>query len=91
MLTLARDLIELRRRLPDLCTGSYRTLAAPEGVWAWRRGDGVAVVLNMSGDAATLEGMQGPVLVGTDRGRDGESLGGVLTLRPWEGLVAEIV
>ena len=50
MLTLARDLIALRRRTPDLKSGSYETLAAPEGVWAWRRGDGVAVALNMSDD-----------------------------------------
>jgi alpha-glucosidase len=90
MLTLARDLIALRRRVPDLGTGSYKTLGAPDGVWAWRRGERVAVVLNMSGDDVALEGMRGHVLVGTDRERDGESYGDVLRLRAWEGLVAEL-
>ena len=39
MLTLARDLIALRRRTPDLQTGGYESLETPGGVWAWRRGD----------------------------------------------------
>ena len=40
VLTLARDLIALRRRTPELQTGAYASLAAPDGVWAWRRGCG---------------------------------------------------
>jgi alpha-glucosidase len=90
MLTLARDLISLRRRVPGLRTGSYETVAAPEGVWAWRRGGHVAVVLNMSDGGVILEGMRGHILIGTDRERDGESFRDVLTVGAWEGLVAEI-
>ena len=90
MLTLARDLIALRRRTDELRTGRYETLPAPEGVWAWRRGTGVAVVLNMSDRGVNLEGMQGHILIGTDHERDGEAFSDVLGLRPWEGLVAAI-
>ena len=39
MLHLARDLIALRRRSADLRLGDYRTLDAPDGVWAWSRGE----------------------------------------------------
>ena len=39
VLRLTRDLISLRRARADLRSGSYATLQAPEGVWAWRRGD----------------------------------------------------
>src|SRR5207249_2156317 len=42
-LNLCRDLIALRRRTPDLHAGAYTTLEAPEGAWAWRRGDSTCV------------------------------------------------
>ena len=45
--TLTRDLIALRREHADLHSGSYATLAAPDGVWAWRRGASIAVVVNL--------------------------------------------
>jgi alpha-glucosidase len=90
MLTLTRDLISLRRRTPDLRTGTYETIGAPEGSWAWRRGAHVAVVLNMSERAVVLEGMRGHVHIGTDRDRDGQPFAEVLRLREWEGVVAEI-
>ncbi len=65
MLTLARDLIGLRRRHPDLQSGEYETVPAPEGVWAWRRGQGVLVVLNMSDHDSTLPGTPGQIHIGT--------------------------
>ena len=47
-LHLVRDLIALRRAHADLRAGAYATLPAPDGAWAWRRGDGFAVALNLS-------------------------------------------
>ena len=89
MLHLARDLIALRRRTPDLQTGDYATLQAPPGVWAWRRGTHVLVALNMSDIDATLPGIHGVVRIGTDRRRDGEHVAGEVRLESWEGIVIE--
>jgi alpha-glucosidase len=93
VLSLARDLIALRRSRADLRTGGYAPLSTPPGVWAWRRGvgreAGLVVVLNLSDEEATVEGIEGRILVATDRGRDGESAGGGLSLAPWEGLIVE--
>jgi alpha-glucosidase len=89
VLALTRDLISLRRQSPDLYLGSYATMAAPEGVWAWRRGDHFAVILNLQDDPATLDGVGGQVRIGTDRRRDGESVGETVTVQGWEGLVIE--
>jgi glycosidase len=85
----AHDLLALRRRTPELQSGTYHCVAAPGGVWAWRRGDRLLVVLNLSGHAATLDAVDGHILVGTDRGRDGHTLSGPVDLREWEGLVIE--
>lgn len=90
-LTLVRDLIALRHRAPDLATGSYTTLEAPDGVWAWRRGNRHVVALNLADTGATVKGLTGRVVLGTDRHRDGSSLSGVARLAPWEGLVVELV
>jgi len=90
MLTLARDLIALRNRSPELHAGRYETMAASAGVWAWRRGDGVIVVLNLSDDDATLGGTSGRISVATDRSRDGEPFDDDLSVRAWEGVIAEI-
>ena len=89
MLALARDLISLRKRTDDLSLGRYQTVASPDGVWAWRRGDSVLVVLNMSETSADLEGIWGRIVIGTMRTRDGETVNGVLRLGQWEGLVIE--
>jgi alpha-glucosidase len=90
MLNLARDLIALRKRTPDLRTGRYETMPTSEGVWAWRRGDRVVVALNMSDEDHTLRGAQGEIRMGTDRGRDGESFDGALGLRGWEAVIAQV-
>ena len=89
-LHLTRDLIALRREREELSRGAYATLAAPEGAWAYRRGDRHAVALNLSADAVEVEGLAGVVLVGTDRDRDGEHVSGTLALGPWEGAVLEL-
>jgi alpha-glucosidase len=69
MLMLARDLIALRRRTPDLHGGEYETLEAPDDVWAWRRGERTAVVVNMSDREATQGQWEGHRPAARRRGR----------------------
>jgi len=88
VLTLCRDLLTARREREELRTGSYATLPSPEGVWAWQRGDGHAVAMNLSESEATV-GVTGTIVIGTDRGRDGEAVAGRLVLRPFEGALLE--
>jgi alpha-glucosidase len=89
ILTLARDLIALRRATPDLCGGDYEKLDAPDGVWAWRRGERAAIVVNMSDEDVTLLRWEGTIALGTDRRRDGEAITGTLRLGAWEAVVIE--
>jgi alpha-glucosidase len=89
-LHLVRDLIALRRDHPELRSGAYASLPAPEATWAWRRGDAFAVALNLADAATTVEGLDGTILLGTTRARDGETVGGALTLGPWEGAIVEL-
>ncbi|MFL5951604.1 MAG: alpha-amylase family glycosyl hydrolase [Gaiellaceae bacterium] len=53
-LSYCRGLIAERRGNPDLVAGDYETLPAPDGVWAFRRGEGTTVAVNLSDDAAEL-------------------------------------
>jgi len=87
MLQLCRDLIALRRATPDLRSGAYASLPSPDGVWAWRRGEGIVVAVNLSGEAASLPLGPATIEIGTDRARDGETVEGDLGLGPWEGAV----
>jgi alpha-glucosidase len=85
-LHFVRDLIALRRGRDDLLDGGYATLPAPDGAWAWRRGDGTAVALNLSDTPVSVD-LAGTVLIGTDRARDGSPFDGALG--PWEGVVID--
>jgi len=87
MMWLAHDLIDLRRRTPDLQTGPYQSLSAPPDAWAWQRGEGVIVGLNLSDAAVTISDVEGTIAVCTQRGRDGEAVRGELRLAPWEAAV----
>jgi alpha-glucosidase len=89
-LHLTRDLVALRRERADLRSGGYATLPAPEGAWAYRRGDGTAVGLNLSGEPVRIDGLRGTVLIGTDRARDGATVDGALELGPWEAAVVAL-
>jgi hypothetical protein len=44
-------------------------------------------VLNLSDHATTVEHVDGQILVGTDRRRDGASVAGAVDLGPWESVV----
>jgi alpha-glucosidase len=90
MLNLCRNLIELRRSTPDLRTGAYASLATPPGVWAWRRGRGVVVALNLGDEATSVPSEPGTILVSTDLGRDGEDVRRTLALEPWQGVVLRL-
>jgi alpha-glucosidase len=92
MLVLCRDLIALRRAEPDLSGGDYRPLPAPDGLWAFQRGERFVVVLNLSDAAGVVDvaSDSGTIRVATDRGRDGEPVEGAVTVRPWEALVVEL-
>jgi alpha-glucosidase len=87
ILHLVRDLIALRRSSADLREGAYETLPAPAAAWAWRRGSGTVVALNLSDEPAVVEGAEGSVAIATDRARDGERVAGALELAPWTGAV----
>jgi alpha-glucosidase len=86
VLHLVRDLIALRRAREDLRRGGYQTLPAPAGAWAWRRGDGTTVALNLTGEPVALD-VSGTVLIATDRSGEGDRFPG--TLAPWRGVVLD--
>jgi len=90
ILHLVRDLIALRRSREDLRGGAYETLPAPDGAWAWKRGSGTAVAVNLGAGPVSVERLSGRVLVGTDRARDGSAVDGAVELAPGEGVVVEL-
>jgi alpha-glucosidase len=87
VLRLCRDAIRLRATEPDLRDGPWRALPSPPEVLAFRRGDSITVLLNLDGRPATVPGLEGTVLLGTDRSRDGAGVRGGLELSGWEGAV----
>jgi alpha-glucosidase len=88
-LNLTRDLIGLRRAQEDLRRGSYAEAMVEDGLWAYRRGDGFLVALNLGTDAASVPA-DGTIAIGTRRERDGEAIKGSLLLAPGEGAVLRI-
>jgi alpha-glucosidase len=54
-LAYCRGLIAQRGASTDLSEGDYETLPAPDGVWAFRRGERTTVAVNLSDDAAELD------------------------------------
>ena len=66
--TSPRGLLALRRELADYRDGAYATIAAPAGVWAWRRGERVLVAVHLADGDVTLPDAAGTIRIGTDRG-----------------------
>ena len=89
ILGLTRDLIALRRSVPDLQRGSYATLGTTPGAWAWGRGDHVVVLAGMSEGDAGLDDVSGTVILATDGRRRGERVEGRLSVHGWEAVVVE--
>jgi alpha-glucosidase len=86
-LAFTRELIELRRALPELRTGSYASLAAGPGAWAWRRGEAVVVAVNLSDRPRVVRDVSGEVRLATERARLGEDVSRGVKLDPWEGMI----
>ena len=86
-LSFTRALLTLRRSSPELQRGAYSTLAAGPGVWAWRRGEGTTVAVNLSDRQRVVRGIDGPIRASTSGGREGEDVSGGLRLAAWEGAV----
>jgi alpha-glucosidase len=84
-LSFTRDLIALRRQLDDLRSGAYVELPSTPGAWAWRRGKGVVVALNLGASTAEVADVAGSIAISTTRERDGEPVSGSLVLAPSEG------
>ncbi len=90
MLRLCRDLIVLRRSEPDLSAGDYKPLPAPDGLWAFQRGERFVVVLNLSDRAGAVDvSPSGRIRLSTRRERDGEAVTGAVEVGPWEAVVVE--
>jgi alpha-glucosidase len=83
VLSFCRDAIALRGSREDLAVGGYTPLAEEAGVWAWQRGEGTAVALNLKDSSAELS-LAGDVLLST-KGRSDPS-----RLEPWEGVVVAL-
>jgi glycosidase len=86
-LCLVRDLIALRRATPDLRLGDYSAVPATAGVWAWRRGETVQVVLNFSDASASLPAPAGRIAASTVPERVGETVIDEVVVAPWNGVV----
>ncbi|MFB9266809.1 alpha-amylase family glycosyl hydrolase [Bradyrhizobium erythrophlei] len=94
ILNLYKALIALRRRLPQLVSGSYEPVAAQGNVLFYRRRceEGVVVIaLNFGAEPATITssaiGFSNEILLSTALDREGEKVEGVLELRGNEGVI----
>ncbi len=95
MLVLYRRLIRLRRSEPALTQGSYRSLAAPEGVIAYLReaeGKTLLVALNLTSRPQTvpLNEMSGPIVASTWLDVEALRVEGCLSLRADEGVIVGV-
>ena len=86
----SRDLIALRRALPELVDGAYETITATDTLWAWRRGEHLVAAVNLGDAPASLDDITGTIRIATNRSRDGEQVVGTLALGPWEGAIVEL-
>jgi alpha-glucosidase len=86
-LSFTRALLALRRSSPELQRGAYSTIGAGPGVWAWRRGEGATVAVNLSDRSRIVRRVEGSIRASTAVGREGENVSGGLRLAAWEGAV----
>ena len=87
VLAFTRRAIARRSGSDDLAIGPYRSLPSPGGTWAFERGAGTVVALNMSDAPQQFDGVAGTIVLATDRAREGSALRDGLTLAPWSGVV----
>jgi alpha-glucosidase len=89
VLAFTRRAIARRTASDDLAVGSYRSLPTPPGTWAFERGAGTVVALTMSEASQEFDGVDGSIILATDRAREGSTVTGGLTLAPWSGVVVQ--
>lgn len=85
VLALYRRALAVRRAMPALMVGDYRTAAVDGDLLAYRRA-GTLVALNLGGGEVALPA-SGRVLLATDRAREGERVRDELRLPPHTGAV----
>jgi alpha-glucosidase len=96
MLNLTRRLLAIRRVKPALARGSYETVEAPEGCFAYLRKSGderVLVAVNFGAEESEVPlpgGSEGLLLFSTFRGGDGSAVRGSLRLRRHEACLVEL-
>ena len=83
-LNFCRNLLALRRTEFNGQVAAYEQLAAPPGVWRYRSGP-LLVAANLSGQAVTLPGPLGEVLLAT--GPLSPSAATSVALGPWQGAI----
>ncbi|MDQ6884396.1 MAG: alpha-amylase family glycosyl hydrolase [Candidatus Dormibacteraeota bacterium] len=87
MLHFVRDLIAFRRTQQDLTSGAFTRLPAPKNGWAYRRGNGTVVALNLSDEPLTFPELEATVRFSTARGLVENGTAGRLRLQAWEGAI----
>jgi alpha-glucosidase len=94
ILNLYKALIRLRRKLPQLVSGTYQPIAAEADLLLYRRqseAGSVVIALNLGAEpvsiASDVIGLGGEILLSTLLDREGERIEGVLDLRSNEGAV----
>jgi alpha-glucosidase len=87
MLSLCRDVIAVRDAFPDLQAGGFESIDAPDGVFAYRRGERTLVALAIGEQPAVLEGINGVIRISSRRARDGERVDGTLKLERGDALI----
>ncbi len=95
ILNLYRALIALRRAMPELALGDYRTVEASRSLLAYTRehqGQRVLIILNLgcTPDSFDASCWPGHILLSTFIDREGELIGGTLTLRGSEGVIVKL-
>jgi alpha-glucosidase len=88
ILSFTRSLIALRRRRWDLAHGTYETLPAPDGTWAYRRGAATVVVLSFD-ERESVPCPAGRVLAATEPGLVGSEVADRLDLGAWQAAVID--
>jgi alpha-glucosidase len=94
ILNLYKSLIRLRRKWPQLVSGSYQPIAAEGDLLLYRRRNetgSVVIALNLGAAPVSIAseaiGLGGEILLSTLLDREGEKIEGVLDLRSNEGVV----
>jgi len=89
ILALCRKLIGLRKSHPTLISGKLNDLHSENNILHYRRSgsEEIQVILNMTHEEKTVLTLPATVIVGTRIGRERQTMNGLSTLQPAEGLV----